>query len=44
MSVVKIGWSGGKDSTCAIMKHLERGDLVKAVCWIPMLTKEVRLF
>ena len=43
MSVVKIGWSGGKDSTCAIMKHLERGDLVKAVCWIPMLTKEVPL-
>lgn len=41
--VVKIGWSGGKDSTCAVMKHIERGDKVKAVCWIPMLTKEIPL-
>ena len=41
--VVKIGWSGGKDSTCAVMKHIEKGDKVKAVCWIPMLTKEIPL-
>lgn len=43
MSVVKIGWSGGKDSTCAVMKHIERGDKVKAVCYIPMFTKEIPL-
>ena len=41
--IVKIGWSGGKDSTCAVMKHIERGDKVKAVCWVPMLTKEIPL-
>lgn len=43
MSVVKIGWSGGKDSTCAVMKHIERGDKVKAVCYVPMFTKEIPL-
>lgn len=43
MSIVKIGWSGGKDSTCAVMKHIERGDKVKAVCYVPMFTKEIPL-
>lgn len=43
MSVVKIGWSGGKDSTCATYMHLEQGDTVKAVCYIPMFTKEIPL-
>lgn len=43
MAVVKIGWSGGKDSTCAVIKHIERGDKVKAVCYIPMFTKEIPL-
>lgn len=43
MSVVKIGWSGGRDSTCAVMEHIERGDKVKAVCYIPMFTKEIPL-
>ena len=43
VAIVKIGWSGGKDSTCAVIKHIERGDKVKAVCWIPMLTKEIPL-
>ena len=43
MAVVKVGWSGGKDSTCAVMMHLERGDKVKAVCYIPMFTKEIPL-
>ena len=38
-----MGWSGGKDSTCATMLHLERGDHVKAVCYIPMFTKEIPL-
>lgn len=43
MDIVKIGWSGGKDSTCAVMAHIERGDKVKAVCYIPMFTKEIPL-
>ena len=43
MEVVKIGWSGGKDSTCAVMHHIKRGDKVKAVCYIPMFTKEIPL-
>jgi hypothetical protein len=43
MSVAKIGWSGGKDSTCAFYLHLERGDTVKATCYIPMFTKEIPL-
>lgn len=41
MSVVKIGWSGGKDSTRAVMAHIQRGDKVKAVCYVPMFTKEI---
>ena len=41
--VVKVSWSGGKDSTCALMKHLERGDTVKAVCYIPMFTDTIPL-
>ena len=41
--VVKVGWSGGKDSTCAVYMHLERVDKVKAVCYIPMFTKEIPL-
>jgi hypothetical protein len=43
MSVVKIGWSGGKDSSCAVMKHIERGDKVKAVCYVPMFTETIPL-
>lgn len=43
MDIVKVGWSGGKDSTCAVMKHIQRGDKVKIVCYIPMLTKEIPL-
>ena len=43
MNIVKIGWSGGKDSTCAVMKHIERGDKVKAVCYVPMFTKDIPL-
>ncbi len=43
MDIVKIGWSGGKDSTCATFKHLERGDIVKAVCYIPMFTEKIPL-
>ena len=43
MSVVKIGWSGGKDSTRAVMEHIKRGDKVKVVCYVPMFTKEIPL-
>ena len=41
--VVKVSWSGGKDSTCAVMRHIERGDTVKAVCYIPMFTDTIPL-
>lgn len=41
--IVKVGWSGGKDSSCAVMLHLEKGDKVKAVCYIPMFTENIPL-
>ena len=41
--IVKVGLSFGKDSLCSVMKHIERGDKVKAVCWIPMLTSKTPL-
>lgn len=40
---VKVNWSGGKDSTCAVLKHLEAEHHVKAVNYIPMLTSEIPL-
>ena len=43
MSIVKVSWSGGKDSTCAVMKHIEAGHTVKVVCYIPMFTKNIPL-
>ena len=43
MAIVKVGWSGGKDSTCSVLLHLEQGDTVKAVCYIPMFTEEIPL-
>ena len=41
--IVKVNWSGGKDSTCATMLHLNRGDTVKVVCYIPMFTDTIPL-
>lgn len=41
--VVKVSWSGGKDSTCALDLHLERGDKVIAVNYTPMLTDTIPL-
>lgn len=41
--IVNVSWSGGKDSTCAVMLHIERGHKVKAVCYIPMFTPEIPL-
>lgn len=43
MAVVKIGWSGGKDSTCAVMQHILRGDDAKIVCYVPMFNSEIPL-
>lgn len=43
MDIVKVSWSGGKDSTCAVSLHLKQNDLVKAVCYIPMFTDEIPL-
>lgn len=43
MSVVKVSWSGGKDSTCALGLHLEQKDTVKACCYIPMFTDNIPL-
>ena len=36
-------WSGGKDSTCAGDKHLERGDDVHFVCYVPMFDEVIPL-
>jgi len=41
--VVKVSWSGGKDSTCAVLKHLEKGHKVKAVYYVPMFTETIPL-
>lgn len=41
--IVKISWSGGKDSTCAVLKHLEIRHIVKAVCYMPMFTDDIPL-
>ena len=43
MATVKVGWSGGKDSTCSVLLHLARGDKVKAVCYVPMFTNDIPL-
>lgn len=40
---VKVSWSGGKDSTCAVLLHLRDGHKVKAVNYIPMFTEEIPL-
>lgn len=43
MAIVKVGWSGGKDSSCAVMEHIKRGDKVIAVCYVPMFTDKIPL-
>lgn len=43
MGVVKVFWSGGKDSTTSVICHLNRGDAVKVVCYVPMFTKDIPL-
>lgn len=41
--VVKVSWSGGKDSTCAVLIHLALGHTVKAVNYTPMFTEDIPL-
>ena len=43
MDIVKVNWSGGKDSTCSALLHIKRGDKVKIVSYIPMFTDEIPL-
>lgn len=43
MSIVKLCWSGGKDSTASIILHKRNSDYIKAVYYIPMLTDEIPL-
>ena len=43
MDIVKVSWSGGKDSTCAVLMHIKLGHKVKVVCYIPMFTDEIPL-
>ena len=37
---VKVSWSGGKDSTCSVLLHLQAGYKVKVVNYIPMFQKK----
>ena len=41
--IVKVNWSGGKDSTAAALLHLERGHDVSMVCYVPMFDDEIPL-
>lgn len=41
--IVKISWSGGKDSSCAAHLHLLQGDKCIIVCYIPMFTEKIPL-
>lgn len=43
MDVVKVSWSGGKDSTASVILHHGRGDHCKIVCYIPHFTEEIPL-
>lgn len=43
MATVKVCWSGGKDSTASTFLHLEQGDEVTTVTYIPMFTKDIPL-
>lgn len=40
---VKVSWSGGKDSTAALLLHLQAGHQVKAVCYVPMFDEQIPL-
>lgn len=42
-NVVKVSWSGGKDSSCAVMQHIYANNTAKVVCYIPMFTDTIPL-
>lgn len=42
MKVIQM-WSGGKDSTCACLKNIEKGFEVDCICYIPYFDNEVPL-
>lgn len=41
--IVKVCWSGGKDSTAASLLHIDRGDHVSLVCYVPMFDDSIPL-
>lgn len=41
--IVKISWSGGKDSTASVILHLIKGDKCKVVYYIPYLVENIPL-
>lgn len=41
--IVKVSWSGGKDSTASVLLHTALGHKCKIVCYIPMLTNTIPL-
>lgn len=43
MDTVKISWSGGKDSTAAVILHLRRSDHCKVVCYVPFFDSDTPL-
>lgn len=43
MDVVKVSWSGGKDSTCSVYLHTLKSHFCKIVCYIPMFTADIPL-
>lgn len=43
MDTVRVSWSGGKDSTAAVLLHLEAGHSVTAVCYVPMFDETTPL-
>lgn len=43
MEVVKVNWSGGKDSTAAALMHWSRGHHVKIAHYTPMFTETIPL-
>lgn len=43
MAIVKVSWSGGKDSTADVILNTKDWNTCKIVCFIPMLTNEIPL-
>lgn len=43
MDIVKLSWSGGADSTCAALEHLDSGHKLKICCYVPKFNEEIPL-